>query len=99
LDGQGGWNERKIRQARETIGGSAAAPVDAGGAGNAEGSTVRLEHPVPVYIVYLTAFVRDGMLNFRDDPYGKDRPALSRLGNPRPRDRRTCEELVKLLGG
>jgi murein L,D-transpeptidase YcbB/YkuD len=99
LDGQDGWNERKIRQAMETIGGSTDAPVDAGGAGNAEGSTVRLEHPVPVYIVYLTAFMRDGVLNFRDDPYGKDRPSLSRLGNPRPRDRRTCQELVKLLEG
>jgi L,D-transpeptidase YcbB len=99
LDGQDGWNERKIRQAMETIGGATDAPVDAGGAGNAEGSTVRLEHPVPVYIVYLTAFMRDGVLNFRDDPYGKDRPSLSRLGKPRPRDRRTCEELVKLLGG
>lgn len=98
LDGQDGWNEKKIRQAMETPGGATEAPVDAGGAGNAEGSTVRLDHPVPVYIVYLTAFMRDGMLNFRNDPYGKDRAALARLGKPRPRDRRTCEELVKLLG-
>jgi murein L,D-transpeptidase YcbB/YkuD len=98
LDGQDGWNERKIRQAMATRGGATDAPVDAGGAGNAEGSTVRLEHPVPVYIVYLTAFIRDGVLNFRGDPYAKDRPSLSRLGTPRPRDRRTCEALVKLLG-
>jgi murein L,D-transpeptidase YcbB/YkuD len=58
---------------------------------------VALERPVPVYIVYLTAFVRDGDLNFRRDPYGKAREALARLGKLSPSDPRLCEELQKLL--
>jgi murein L,D-transpeptidase YcbB/YkuD len=97
LDGQAGWNENKIRQAMKTTDTAGEVPEDAGGPGSAEGSTVRLERPVPVYLVYLTAFTRDGVLNFRDDPYGKDRQALSRLGKPRPRDRATCEALAELL--
>jgi murein L,D-transpeptidase YcbB/YkuD len=97
LDGQSGWNENKIREAMKTTDTAGGVPEDAGGPGSAEGSTVRLERPVPVYLVYLTAFTRDGVLNFRDDPYGKDRQALARLGKPRPRDRATCEALAKLL--
>jgi murein L,D-transpeptidase YcbB/YkuD len=84
LDGQQDWDEQKVREAME-------APD------SAEGRTVRLEHPVPVYLVYLTAFMSNGVLNFRDDPYDKDRAALARLGKPRPRDRATCEALAKLL--
>jgi murein L,D-transpeptidase YcbB/YkuD len=84
LDGQQGWNEQRVREAMEEK-------------NTAEGQTVRLEHSVPVYLVYLTAFVSNGVLNFRDDPYGKDRAAIARLGKPRPRDRATCEALAKLL--
>ena len=54
---------------------------------------------MPVYIVYFTAYVRDGILNFRRDPYGKDREAIARLGKLSPTDRRLCEELQKLVGG
>jgi murein L,D-transpeptidase YcbB/YkuD len=97
LDGQEGWNEEEIREAMETKDSAGDAPEDAGGPGSAEGRTVRLDHRVPVYIVYLTAFIRNGTLNFRDDPYGKDRMALARLGKPRPRDRSTCEALERLL--
>jgi L,D-transpeptidase YcbB len=97
LDGQQGWNEQKIREAMGATDNAADAPEDAGGPDNGEGRTVRLEHPVPVYLVYLTAFMGNGVLNFRDDPYGKDRAALARLGKPRPRDRATCEALAKLL--
>ena len=61
--------------------------------------TVTLERPVPVYIVYFTAFVRDGILNFPRDPYGKDREAIARLGKLSPSDPRLCEELQKLVGG
>ncbi len=88
LNGQQDWDEQKIREAME-VKDSAGEP--------SEGRTVRLEHPVPVYLVYLTAFMANGVLNFRDDPYGKDRAALIRLGKPRPRDRTTCEALSKLL--
>jgi murein L,D-transpeptidase YcbB/YkuD len=98
LAGQGGWNDKKIRAAMNTTDTAGEVPEEAGGPGSAEGSTVRLERPVPVYLVYLTAFTRDGVLNFRGDPYGKDRQALARLGKPKPRDRATCEALAELLG-
>ena len=34
--------------------------------------TVRLPQKIPVYIVYFTAYVRDGALMFADDLYGRD---------------------------
>jgi murein L,D-transpeptidase YcbB/YkuD len=86
LDGQDGWNEGKIRDAME----------------ESEADTSRnvpLERPVPVYLLYLTAFVRDGALHFRNDPYGKDRRAMGRLGKPQLGEPPICEELRRLLGG
>jgi murein L,D-transpeptidase YcbB/YkuD len=71
----------------------------AGGNGSGEGQTVTLERPVPVYLVHLTAFVREGDLNFRRDPYGTARSALDRLGEPSPQDPQLCEELQALLKG
>jgi murein L,D-transpeptidase YcbB/YkuD len=73
--------------------------TSAGEDGGADRHTVTLERPLPVYIVYFTAFVRDGILNFRRDPYGKDREAIARLGKLSPSDPRLCEELQKLVGG
>jgi murein L,D-transpeptidase YcbB/YkuD len=90
LAGQGDWDEKKIREAMQTA-------DSAGGTDSMEGQKVAVERPVPVYIVYLTAFIRDGDLNFRRDPYGKAREALARLGEPRPSDPQLCEELQKLL--
>jgi murein L,D-transpeptidase YcbB/YkuD len=92
LAGQDDWDEKKIREAMET-------EHSAGEDGGADRHTVTLERPVPVYIVYFTAFVRDGILNFRRDPYGKDREAIARLGKLSPSDPRVCEELQKLVGG
>jgi murein L,D-transpeptidase YcbB/YkuD len=92
LGGQQDWNEDKIREAMKT-------PHSAGDDGSADGHTVTLVRPVPVYIVYLTALVRDGILNFRRDPYGKDREAIARLGKLLPTDPRLCAELQKLLEG
>ena len=92
LAGQGDWNDSTVRQAMQPE------PSPMGRRG-AEGQTVKLERPVPVYIVYLTAFVRDGVLNFRADPYGKDREAMARLGKVTPSDPGLCEELQKLVGG
>ena len=41
---------------------------------------VRLDHPVPVFIVYFTAWVTsDGLLNFRDDIYGHDKRMAQHL--------------------
>ena len=86
LDGQDGWDEGKIRAAMEDSSG-------------ARGRTVPLERPVPVYLLYLTAFMRDDELHFRNDPYGKDRRACTRLGKPLLEEPPICEELGRLLGG
>jgi L,D-transpeptidase YcbB len=92
LHGQDDWDEKKVREAMRTV-----YPADQ--EEGEDGRTVSLERPVPVYIVYLTAFVRDGVLHFRGDPYRKDREPIAKLGNPRPGDPRVCEELQKLIGG
>jgi murein L,D-transpeptidase YcbB/YkuD len=43
---------------------------------------VNLPKPIPVYIVYRTAWVDDdGMVNFREDIYGHDERHLARLGS------------------
>jgi L,D-transpeptidase YcbB len=92
LAGQDDWNDKKIRKAMAT------APSSSEG-GRVDGHTVTLERPLPVYLVYFTAFVRNGILNFRRDSYGKDREAIGRLGKLSPSDPRLCEELKKLIGG
>jgi L,D-transpeptidase YcbB len=89
LDGQKDWDEDKIREAMQ--------PPD--NAGNVMPVTVDLEKPVPVYLVYLTAFMRDGVLHFRHDPYGRDSRAMGRLGTPAAVDRSECEQLEDLAGG
>ena len=60
---------------------------------------VPLKHPLPVYLLYLTAFVRDGQVHFRNDPYGKDRRAMGRIGAPAIEAPTVCEEVDELLGG
>jgi murein L,D-transpeptidase YcbB/YkuD len=51
---------------------------------------VVLEEPVPVYLVYFTAWTTaDGDLQFRDDIYGRDRELLSAL-DQRIAHRATC---------
>jgi L,D-transpeptidase YcbB len=92
LAGQDDWDEKKIREAMETA-------ETADDEGSVDGQKVTLERPVPVYIVYLTAFVQDGELNFRRDPYGKARETLGGLGRLSPSDPRPCAELQKLLEG
>jgi murein L,D-transpeptidase YcbB/YkuD len=88
LRGQEDWDEDKIREAMQ--------PVDSGAV---ESVPVDLEEPIPVYLVYLTAFVRDGVLHFRDDPYRKDARAMGTMGKPAPLDRSECKELEDLAGG
>jgi murein L,D-transpeptidase YcbB/YkuD len=83
---QGDWNEAKIREAiKRPKKGQIIGPI-----------TVDLEQPVPVYLVYLTAFMRDGVLHFRDDPYGKDSTVVRRMGQPAAEDRSECEQLEEL---
>ena len=88
LDQQEGWGEKKIFEAIKADPTKDIAPT-----------TVYLKHPVPVYLLYLTAFVRDGVLQFRDDPYGKDQRAMARMGPPAPSDSSQCERLKKLAEG
>ena len=86
---QGDWDEAKVREAMApSTTGDPVTPI-----------TVDLEQPIPVYLVYLTAFMRDGRLQFRDDPYGKDRKATGPLGKPAALDRSECEQLKELAGG
>ena len=85
LDGQDGWNDGKIEAAMD----------DTAGKGN---RMVSLAEPLPVYLLYLTAYVRDGRVQFRNDPYGKDRRGLSRLGAPAVEDPPVCREVLDLLG-
>ena len=85
---QGGWNEQKIREAiAPPKKGETVTPI-----------TVDLEQAVPVYLVYLTAFMRDGVLQFRDDAYGKDSRVVSRMGKAAAEDRSECEQLEELAG-
>jgi murein L,D-transpeptidase YcbB/YkuD len=86
LDGQDRWDEGKIRAAMQD-------------SSKARGRVVPLKGPVPVCLLYLTAFKRDGELHFRNDPYGKDRRALAKLGKPLLEEPPICEELGRLLGG
>ncbi|MFW5878992.1 MAG: L,D-transpeptidase family protein [Myxococcota bacterium] len=63
------------------------------GDGSSRTRRIELSSPVPVHIVYLTAWVdEEGRLNFRDDVYGKDQAAARHLdetcpGWDRPRER------------
>lgn len=88
LHGQGDWDEDKIREAMQPADSAEVKPLP-----------VDLQDPVPVYLVYLTAFVRDGVLHFRDDPYKKDARAMGNMGRPASLERSECERLEQLAGG
>jgi L,D-transpeptidase YcbB len=58
------WNSEKIEEA-----------MNAG-----KEKYVNVKEPIPVYIVYLTAFVDvNGQLNFRNDVYGHDEKMVKQL--------------------
>ena len=96
LHGQKGWDEEKVRKAMATA--DTLERIDKPAADTlVKERAVKLERPVPVYLVYLTAFVRNGVLNFRDDPYERDAPALRRLEKTKPLDPEVCAELEELL--
>lgn len=64
LSDHGEWNEKKIKAAMES----------------GESEKADLKKPVPVYIIYRTAWVdNSGVVNFRDDIYGHDARQLARL--------------------
>jgi murein L,D-transpeptidase YcbB/YkuD len=52
-----GWDASRVREAMNN---------------GPDNRTVRLPHRIPVYIVYFTAYFRDGELYFADDLYGRD---------------------------
>jgi murein L,D-transpeptidase YcbB/YkuD len=57
-DGSGRWTKRRLEEA----------------IGSAGSSRIALARPLPVYILYWTAFADpDGAVQFRDDVYGRDR--------------------------
>jgi murein L,D-transpeptidase YcbB/YkuD len=62
--------EKPVELAQWVLGWDAAR-VDAAMHGE-DNHTVRLPQKIPVYIVYFTAYVRDGELVFADDLYGRD---------------------------
>lgn len=45
---------------------------------------VPVDRPMPVYLLYWTAFVEEGTLHFRDDVYGRDRRLAIALGDAEP---------------
>ena len=56
---------------------------------SAETKTVHLDEPLPVFLLYWTAFVTfEGTVHFREDIYDRDDPILKDLeGELQPRDR------------
>ena len=56
---------------------------------------VDLKQKVPVYLLYLTAFDRDGELQFRNDLYDRDAELIAALGGERALDE-SVEELREL---
>jgi murein L,D-transpeptidase YcbB/YkuD len=72
LAGQADWDRQRIQAAIE------------------DGATriVRLTRPVPVFMVYLTAWVDDrGVVQFQRDVYGRDSPLIRALAEPPPSPR------------
>jgi murein L,D-transpeptidase YcbB/YkuD len=96
LAGQGGWTDSLVRAAM-TPSDTSVRLADASDTVPDEQLNVQLEKKVPVYILYLTAYVQDGVLNFRGDPYGKDAQAQSRLAPSRPGEHQACEDIVRAL--
>jgi murein L,D-transpeptidase YcbB/YkuD len=76
------WDLRKIRDAMQ----------------QEEPQQVGLRQKVPVYIVYFTSFVHDGVVGFRSDLYGTDQRAIARMreGSNETTSRALCRELRQL---
>lgn len=74
------WDGQKIRRMME----------------DGEREEVKLPKRVPVYIYYLTAFVRDGRAHFRDDLYGADEKLMKAL-RVSPGERSGGEEACRAL--
>jgi murein L,D-transpeptidase YcbB/YkuD len=70
-----GWDAARVQQAMNE---------------GADNTTVRLPQKIPVYIVYFTAYVRDGELVFADDLYGRDDALERQIASPASRTARAA---------
>ena len=61
-----GWTPEEVRQAMED---------------GADNKTVTLDEKIPVYIVYFTAYLRDGQLYFGNDLYKRDDKLVAKVKN------------------
>ena len=80
LAGRAEWTPTRIR---ETLAAGERARVD-------------LRQPIPVYLIYLTAFEQDGALTFRPDRYEIDAPLMRALGPVPPTD--DAADLLRAVG-
>ncbi len=65
--GPQGWDIDRVREAMTSSG---------------DDHRVNLEHKLPVYIVYFTTYVRNGMLHFANDIYDRDDALVRAMGAP-----------------
>ncbi|MGA7305129.1 MAG: L,D-transpeptidase family protein [Rhodothermales bacterium] len=97
--------EDPVRFAEFILGPQGWSTADIESAMEGERQVVNLETPVPVYIVYLSAFVaKDGTVSFRDDIYGFDAALDRTLAESDRRDlaqadtsRASCEQVERAL--
>ena len=83
LEGKDDWNPDALQQATMTD----------------EEKTIKLDHPLPVYILYWTSWVEDnGTVSFREDLYEQDKKMLSTLPpqtRGSPEARRSCQSILE----
>ena len=60
LAGQAGWTTDRLRSAVESR----------------QPTTIKLAQPVPVHFIYLTAWIDNGVVQFRNDLYNRDERSL-----------------------
>lgn len=84
--------ERPVQLAQALVSAEWAAKVDDLIA-EANTKTLRLEKPLTVYLMYMTAWAdEDGTINFRDDLYGHDGRLKAALKRPRPPTAQVAQE-------
>ena len=59
-----------------------ASRVDSAMNSESDNHSVRVPAKIPVYIVYFTAYTRDGQLYFADDVYSRDEALMRKVGDP-----------------
>lgn len=81
-----GWDAEKVQNAMEN---------------GSDNRTVQLPSKIPVYITYMTAFTRDGQLNFGNDLYSRDESLVRAVmpgAAPREEVMRRLASLQELVG-